>query len=49
MTNSTYTRRRKIVSTVKQVAGHDPVNLPAQERPPARLGTPRRRVNAVGA
>jgi len=37
------------VSTVKQVARHDPGGLLAQERPPARLDTPRRRVKTVRA
>jgi hypothetical protein len=49
MNNSTYIRRRKIVSTVKKVARHDPSSLLAQERSPARWGTPRRRVKTVGA
>jgi hypothetical protein len=37
------------VSTVKQVAGHDPGGLLAQERPPGAACTPRRRVEPVAA
>jgi hypothetical protein len=49
MTNSTYTRRRKTVSTVKKAARQDPGGLLAQERPPARCSAAERRVTAVGA
>jgi hypothetical protein len=47
--NSTYSRRRKTVSTVKQVARHDPGSLLAQEHLPAAGRPPRRRVQPVTA
>jgi hypothetical protein len=42
MTNSTYTRRSKTVSMVKKSHAKIPSGLLAQERSPARGGTPRR-------
>jgi hypothetical protein len=47
--NSTYSRRSQIVSTVKQVACHDPGRLPAQERPPRGGYSPRCRVEPMAA
>jgi hypothetical protein len=40
MTNSTSSRRSHTVSTVKQVAGEDPGDLLAQERPPGAGASP---------
>jgi hypothetical protein len=47
MKNSTYNRRSHTVSTVKQVAGHDPGGLPAQERPPGHGSPSRCRIEPV--
>jgi hypothetical protein len=47
--NSTYTRRNQIVSTVKQVARHDPLGLLAQEHPPGHGRAPWRRAQAVSS
>jgi len=48
MKNSTYNRRSRTVSTVKQVARHDPGGLLTQERPPSGGGyPPRRRIQPV--
>jgi hypothetical protein len=47
MNNSTHSRRSQMVSTVKQVAGHDPRSLLAQERRPGRTGPSRCRVEPV--
>jgi hypothetical protein len=49
MKNNTYSRRSHTVSTVKQVAGHDPGGLLAQERPPGRDRPPWRWVEPVAA
>jgi hypothetical protein len=49
MQNSTYNRRSHTVSTVKQVAGHDPGGLLAQERRPGGGYPPWRRVEPVAA
>jgi hypothetical protein len=47
MKHHTYSRRSQVVSTVKQVAGHDPGGLPAQEPPPGRDRPPWRWVEPV--
>jgi hypothetical protein len=49
MNNSTYSRRSQIVSTVKQVAGHDPGRLLAQECSPGRGHRPWRPVQSMTA
>ena len=47
MKSRTYSRRSQTVSTVKQVARHDPGGLLAQERPPGRGSPSRCRIQLV--
>jgi hypothetical protein len=49
MKNSTYSRLSQMVSTVKQVARHDPRGLLAQEHPPRRARPSRRGIKPVAA
>jgi hypothetical protein len=49
MKNSTYSRCSQTVSTVKQVAGHDPGGLLAQEPPPGGGRASRCRIQPVAA
>jgi hypothetical protein len=47
MKNSTYNRRSQMVSTVKQVARHEPGGLLAQECPPSGCRPPGCRIQSV--